>query len=55
MNNGFWGSPGSDHANGATFGMADASVHFLNTSMDPNIFALLGSMADGGPADGWDN
>jgi prepilin-type processing-associated H-X9-DG protein len=54
MNNGFWGSPGSEHANGANFGMADGSVRFLNTTMDPTIFAELGSMADGGPAKGWD-
>jgi len=55
MNNGFWGSPGSDHATGANYGMADGSVRFLSTTMDPNIFALLGSMADGGPPTGWDN
>ena len=45
-NNMFWGSPGSEHAGGANYGMADGSVRFLDTSMDPNIFALLGSMAD---------
>lgn len=47
MNNGFFGSPGSEHANGANYGIADGSVRFLPTSMDPNVFALLGSMADG--------
>jgi prepilin-type processing-associated H-X9-DG protein len=47
MNNGFFGSPGSDHAGGANFGMGDGSVRFISTSVDPNIFALLGSMADG--------
>jgi hypothetical protein len=34
--------------------MADGSVRFISDSMDPNIFALLGGMADGGPATGWD-
>ena len=46
MNNGFFGSPGSDHPGGANYGMGDGSVKFFTTSMDPNIFALLGSMAD---------
>ena len=46
-NNHFYGSPGSDHANGANYGIADGSVRFISTSMDPKIFALLGSMADG--------
>jgi prepilin-type processing-associated H-X9-DG protein len=47
MNNMFWGSPGSDHPGGANYGMADGSVRFLPTSIDPSVFALLGSMADG--------
>jgi prepilin-type processing-associated H-X9-DG protein len=47
MNNGFFGSPGSEHPGGANYGMADASVRFLSTSIDPTVFALLGSMADG--------
>ncbi len=46
MNNGFFGSPGSDHANGANFGLADGSVTFVSSAIDPNVFALLGSMAD---------
>ena len=46
-NNHFWGSPGSDHPGGANYGMADNCVRFLSESMDPAVFALLGSMADG--------
>jgi prepilin-type processing-associated H-X9-DG protein len=55
MNNGFFGSPGSDHPNGANFGLADGSVRYLNTTMDPNVFAELGSMADRIPLTGWDD
>lgn len=50
LNNGFWGSPGSDHINGANFGMGDGSVRWISSSVDPSIFALFGSMADGAPA-----
>jgi type II secretory pathway pseudopilin PulG len=46
MNNGHFASPGSDHAGGANYGLGDASVRFINTTIDPNIFALAGSMAD---------
>jgi type II secretory pathway pseudopilin PulG len=46
MNNGLFQSPGSEHPNGANFGIADGSVMFLSTTLDPNIFALMGSMAD---------
>lgn len=48
MNNGFWGSPGSEHPRGANYGIGDGSVRFLSDSTDPSVFALLGSMADGG-------
>lgn len=48
-NNGYYGSPGSDHSNGANYGIGDGSVRFLATSMDGSVFALLGSMADGKP------
>lgn len=47
MNNGHFASPGSDHPGGANFGLADGSVRFIVITIDSNIFALLGSMADG--------
>lgn len=46
MNNRFFGSPGSEHPGGAHFGLGDGSVQFKSDSMDPRIFALMGSMAD---------
>jgi prepilin-type processing-associated H-X9-DG protein len=46
MNNGWLASPGSEHSNGANYALADASVSYLNSSIDNNIFALLGSIAD---------
>jgi prepilin-type processing-associated H-X9-DG protein len=46
MNNGYFASPGSDHPGGANFGLVDGSVRFIETTIDPDIFALLGSMAD---------
>ncbi|MEN6450911.1 MAG: DUF1559 domain-containing protein [Thermoguttaceae bacterium] len=47
MNNMAHASPGSEHANGANFGLADGSVQWMTDSMDPATFALMGSMADG--------
>jgi len=49
MNNKFFGSPGSEHGGGANFGMADGSVRFLAETIDPQVFSLFGSMADGEP------
>ncbi len=46
MNNGFWGSPGGEHAGVVNYGWADGSVHSVSVSIDLNIFALMGSMAD---------
>ena len=45
-NNGYYGSPGSDHSGGANYGMGDGSVRFMSSSVNGNIFCLLGSMAD---------
>jgi prepilin-type N-terminal cleavage/methylation domain-containing protein len=47
INNGHFASPGSDHAGGATFGLGDGSVRFMSQSVDPYLFSVLGSMADG--------
>ncbi len=49
MNNGITSSPGSEHSNGANFGLADGSVRYISTTVDPNVFCLLGSMADRAP------
>jgi prepilin-type N-terminal cleavage/methylation domain-containing protein len=46
MNNNVYMAPGSDHANGANFGLGDGSCKYISSSVDPNVFALLGSMAD---------
>jgi len=46
LNNKFYESAGSDHPTGAYFGLADGSVHFINDSIDPKLYAWLGSMAD---------
>jgi len=47
MNNGHFMSPGSEHAGGVNFGLCDGSVRFTSTTIDPRVFALLGSMDDG--------
>ena len=46
MNNGLFGSPGSDHSGVSNFGMGDGSVRSLNATMNADVFSLLGSMAD---------
>lgn len=54
MNNLFFESPGSDHAGGCFFAMADGSVQWLNEFIDAKdnnaVFPLLGSMRDGAVA-----
>ncbi len=40
-------APGSAHSSTVHFGMADGAVRSLTTTMDGNLFSLLGSMADG--------
>jgi prepilin-type N-terminal cleavage/methylation domain-containing protein/prepilin-type processing-associated H-X9-DG protein len=52
INNGYFASPGSEHSGGANFGLADASVKFVNDTIDTNVFALMGSMADDVPLPG---
>ena len=44
-------SPGSDHAGVVNFGMADGSVRGVSIGIDPTVFALMGSMADGVPSE----
>ena len=54
LNNLFFESPGSDHAGGGFFAMADGSVQWLNEFIDAKdnnaVFPLLGSMRDGAVA-----
>jgi prepilin-type processing-associated H-X9-DG protein len=50
FNNDYFESAGSDHGSGANFGLADGSVRFLSDKIDPILYAHLGSMADGQPA-----
>jgi prepilin-type N-terminal cleavage/methylation domain-containing protein len=46
LNNGYYGSPGSRHPNGACIGMADGAVKFVENTVDMGAFSLMGSMAD---------
>ena len=46
ISNGFYQSPGSDHVNGANFGLADGTVKFIQSGTDNHIFSLMGSMND---------
>jgi len=54
MNNLFFESPGSDHAGGCFFAMADGSVQWLGEFIDAKdnnaVFPILGSMGDGAVA-----
>jgi prepilin-type N-terminal cleavage/methylation domain-containing protein len=50
FSNDYHESAGSDHGGGAYFGLADGSVHFINKTIDPTVYACLGSVADGQPS-----
>jgi len=49
MNNGLYFAPGSEHSGGANFGLGDASVKFMTSSISGPVFCLMGSMNDGIP------
>jgi prepilin-type N-terminal cleavage/methylation domain-containing protein len=49
MNNGDFRAPGSEHSGTVNFGLGDGSVRSLSATMDADVFALLGSMADRAP------
>jgi prepilin-type N-terminal cleavage/methylation domain-containing protein/prepilin-type processing-associated H-X9-DG protein len=49
FNNLFFESAGSEHPNGANFGLADGSVHFFSENIDSQLYAYLGSINDGQP------
>jgi hypothetical protein len=57
LNNKFFESPGSEHVSGANFCAADGSVMYISNAIDSqsqtnnSLFCLLGSMADGLPAE----
>jgi len=48
MNNWFFESAGSEHLGGAHFGFGDGAVRFLSEHIDSQIYARMGSIADGG-------
>ena len=41
------GGFGSNHPGGANFALGDGSVRFIRSSIDPQVFRLLGHRADG--------
>lgn len=54
MSNGDFRAPGSEHSGNANFGMGDGSVKSMTISVQADVFALLGSMADRTPASALD-
>jgi prepilin-type N-terminal cleavage/methylation domain-containing protein len=49
-NSNFFEEPGSHHAGGVQVGLADASVHFVNESIDLAVFKQLGTIQGDGPS-----
>jgi prepilin-type N-terminal cleavage/methylation domain-containing protein len=47
FNDKYFESAGSNHRNGAHFGMADGSVHFISEDIDSQLYSYLGSINDG--------
>lgn len=47
LNNWHFEFPGSEHPGGAYFAFADSSVRFIDENINEDLFAIMGSIADG--------